>query len=263
MTGLQWDNGAAGAVTDTGDNSVFTSRNNTFTNNRYHLPDLTSSWFLWDGCCQDIDAWEGFGMDTGGTFDTATDNSTPPSPSRGLAPSSDAVASGNVTVPSTASYKVWTRIMAPDGSNDSVTLQIDNGPPVTVGDKALTPGTWTWVDYEMADEPSKISTDLTAGSHTIKLTAREDGVKLDRLLFLSDACVPSGNGDNCAPASPPPTPVYKDEDINQDGIVNILDFSLLASKFGQSGTGIGRTDINQDGIVNILDFSLLAAKFGT
>jgi hypothetical protein len=53
-----------------------------------------------------------------------------------------------------------------------------------------------------------------------------------------------------------------DEDINQDGSVNILDFSLLAGKFGQSGSGLGRSDINSDGIVNILDFSLLAGKFG-
>lgn len=52
------------------------------------------------------------------------------------------------------------------------------------------------------------------------------------------------------------------EDINQDGTVNLLDFSLLVSKFGQTGTGIGRSDINQDGIVNLQDFSLLVSKFG-
>lgn len=52
------------------------------------------------------------------------------------------------------------------------------------------------------------------------------------------------------------------EDINQDGIVNLLDFSALVSKFGQSGTGIGRSDINGDGIVNLQDFSLLVSKFG-
>lgn len=52
------------------------------------------------------------------------------------------------------------------------------------------------------------------------------------------------------------------EDINIDGAVDLLDFSLLAAKFGQSGTGLGRSDINADGTVNLLDFSLLAAKFG-
>lgn len=52
-------------------------------------------------------------------------------------------------------------------------------------------------------------------------------------------------------------------DINRDGHVNLLDFSLLASKFNQSGSGIGRSDINGDGVVNLLDFSLLASKYGT
>jgi hypothetical protein len=52
------------------------------------------------------------------------------------------------------------------------------------------------------------------------------------------------------------------EDINQDGNVDLLDFSVLASKYNQSGTGVGRADINGDGTVNLLDFSLLAAKYG-
>ena len=55
---------------------------------------------------------------------------------------------------------------------------------------------------------------------------------------------------------------YIDEDINQDGRVNILDFSLLVARFGQTGGSLGRADINGDGRVNILDFSLLANRFG-
>jgi hypothetical protein len=66
-----------------------------------------------------------------------------------------------------------------------------------------------------------------------------------------------------AAAIPPGAPVYLAEDINQDGHVNLLDFSMLAAKFGQSGAGLGRADINADGTVNLLDFSSLAAKFGT
>jgi hypothetical protein len=52
------------------------------------------------------------------------------------------------------------------------------------------------------------------------------------------------------------------EDINIDGQVNLLDFSALASVFGQTGAGLGRSDINGDGKVDILDFSRLASKFG-
>lgn len=54
------------------------------------------------------------------------------------------------------------------------------------------------------------------------------------------------------------------EDINQDGLVNIQDFSLLASSFGKTGAAITtpRADINGDAKVDLLDFSMLAAKFG-
>ena len=52
-------------------------------------------------------------------------------------------------------------------------------------------------------------------------------------------------------------------DINQDGHINLLDLSILASKYGQSGVGAGRADINQDGIVNLLDLSILASKYGS
>ena len=55
---------------------------------------------------------------------------------------------------------------------------------------------------------------------------------------------------------------FSAEDLNQDGHVNLLDFSLLAAKYGQTGTNLGRADINGDGKVNLLDFSLLAAQYG-
>lgn len=52
-------------------------------------------------------------------------------------------------------------------------------------------------------------------------------------------------------------------DINEDGHINLLDLSLLANEYGQSGSGIGRADINGDGQVNLLDLSLLANAYGS
>ena len=49
-------------------------------------------------------------------------------------------------------------------------------------------------------------------------------------------------------------------DVNQDGIVNILDLTLVASSFGK--TGQNDADVNGDGIVNILDLTLVAGAFG-
>lgn len=50
-------------------------------------------------------------------------------------------------------------------------------------------------------------------------------------------------------------------DINQDGIVDLTDYSLLATNFLSTTPSIPRADINTDGIVDLTDYSLLATQF--
>ena len=50
------------------------------------------------------------------------------------------------------------------------------------------------------------------------------------------------------------------EDVNKDGVVNIIDLTLVASNFGE--TGQNDADVNSDGVVNIIDLTLVAAAFG-
>ena len=50
-------------------------------------------------------------------------------------------------------------------------------------------------------------------------------------------------------------------DLNADGKVNALDFSLLASFYGASGATAQPYDLNGDNIVNQLDFNALATSF--
>ena len=71
------------------------------------------------------------------------------------------------------------------------------------------------------------------------------------------------NGNSSSPTINLAADTFLLPDINRDGHINLLDFSLLASKYGQSGSSLGRSDINGDGTVNLLDFSLLASKYGT
>ena len=47
-----------------------------------------------------------------------------------------------------------------------------------------------------------------------------------------------------------------DADVNDDGVVNILDLVLVANGFGNA-----EPDINGDGIVNILDLVVVANAF--
>ena len=58
---------------------------------------------------------------------------------------------------------------------------------------------------------------------------------------------------------PAAAPAQLAEDVNKDGVVNILDLTLVASNFGKSGKN--DADVNADGLVNILDLTLVAAAF--
>ena len=51
----------------------------------------------------------------------------------------------------------------------------------------------------------------------------------------------------------------KPYDVNKDGVVNILDLTFVASRFGQDDP---KADVNDDGLVNILDLVLVAQHFG-
>lgn len=53
-------------------------------------------------------------------------------------------------------------------------------------------------------------------------------------------------------------------DVNMDGVINILDLTLVASHFGETSTAdqSPNPDVNGDGTVNILDLTLVASHFG-
>jgi len=61
------------------------------------------------------------------------------------------------------------------------------------------------------------------------------------------------------PTTPMPTGTNLAGDINGDGIVNILDYTLLSNAFGTNNSS---ADLNKDGIVNILDYTILSNNFG-
>ncbi|MEM6750754.1 MAG: endonuclease/exonuclease/phosphatase family protein [Planctomycetota bacterium] len=52
-------------------------------------------------------------------------------------------------------------------------------------------------------------------------------------------------------------------DANNDGVVDLLDFDVLAQNFGSNtGNGAADGDFNGDGVVDLLDFDILAQNFG-
>ena len=47
-------------------------------------------------------------------------------------------------------------------------------------------------------------------------------------------------------------------DVNKDGVVNILDLTLVAQAIG---TGLAEGDVNGDGVVNVFDLVFVANQF--
>ncbi|MDE0688630.1 MAG: dockerin type I domain-containing protein [Candidatus Poribacteria bacterium] len=51
-------------------------------------------------------------------------------------------------------------------------------------------------------------------------------------------------------------------DVNQDGIVNVLDIIFVAQNLGQKPPADPRVDVNKDGQVNVLDLVFVAERLG-
>jgi len=133
--------------------------------------------------------------------------STHPAYAACAAPATDyGSATQTVSVTSAGTYRIWSRIMVPSATSSSYMLEVDGGTCYTVGGGSAIPAnTWTWVSYQNGTTTSLISPSLTAGTHSLKLIGNAAGVKVDRLLLLSDTtCTPTGTGDNCLTVPPPP-----------------------------------------------------------
>jgi hypothetical protein len=122
----------------------------------------------------------------------------------GALPTTGGTATFTVNVPSTGNYRFWTHLYASSASNNGVYLRVDTSYcQITVGDNSsLAAGQFTWVDYQGGSASNKVGLDLAAGNHTVTFAGLEDGVGVDKVLLTTDtACVPSGDGSNCANAS--------------------------------------------------------------
>ena len=54
----------------------------------------------------------------------------------------------SVTVPSTGTYSIWTRMQIPDSADNGILLNIDNTSCYNVGaNSSLATGSWQWVNY--------------------------------------------------------------------------------------------------------------------
>ena len=104
--------------------------------------------------------------------------------------------------------------------------------------------------------------DVATGQHKATLTGHTNSI-LSVAFSPDGTTLASGGGDgtallwNLAPPTdtPPQVSIY---DVNQDGIVNLVDLATVGAMFGQEGPRLSG-DINSDNVVNILDLVAVSA----
>ena len=81
---------------------------------------------------------------------------------------------------------------------------------------------------------------------------------------LSDVLLTDSAGNSTSPKIIATTeitePMFLPADVNEDGVINVLDLAFIAANFGK--TGKNSADVNRDGVVNIVDLTLAAAAIG-
>jgi len=109
----------------------------------------------------------------------------------------------SVSISTASTYRVWTRMYAPSTTANGVYMQIDQAAckvPVAHS-SALPAGTLTWVDWTNGSTSNKFNIPLSSGSHSVVLAGLDTGVEVDKVIFVSDGCTPTGDGTNCQASS--------------------------------------------------------------
>lgn len=136
-------------------------------------------------------------------------------------PSADyGTATMTVSIPETATYRIWTFMQVPDTNNNTYLLEVDGNNCYTVGG-AMPANAWTWIAHQSGNTNNKVDISLSKGTHTLKLIGRQPNVKINRLVFTSDlGCVPSGNGSNCDKPDDTATPTVSLNTPAADAVVS-------------------------------------------
>jgi len=151
---------------------------------------------------------------------------------------------------------------------------------------------WFWTpEWQAPGEgfhAGPIAIDTTAGLHRLSIVKRSiENPLIDKIVLTRTNEAPTNLGPEVTSCSTPtispspsptvspspspsptasPTPNPQESacqkaDLNQDGLVDISDYIVMANVFLQSVTSTNRADINQDLIVDIQDYALLAEQF--
>lgn len=179
------------------------------------------------------------------------------------APSADyGTVTSTVNIPQAGTYRIWSRMVTPNATDNSYMLEVDGNTCFIVGDGSFNASTWNtnssnWVDYQSGTVSNKINMNLTAGNHTIKMIGNAPDVMLDRVIFTSDSsCIPSGTGEDCAnpPDTTPPTVSITGPANNSNHNGGTVTVSATATD-DVGGSGMQKVEFYVDNVLQSTDNS--------
>lgn len=97
--------------------------------------------------------------------------------------SGEAVYSFNV--PTTATYRVWGRVAANSPADNSFFVSMDYDAGIAWYTALGARSTWFWNQVTDQHDPNPVSFTLAAGMHTLIVSQREDGTKLDKIAITT------------------------------------------------------------------------------
>jgi hypothetical protein len=157
-------------------------------------------------------------------------------------------------VPTDGEYVIWGRCIAPTSDDNSFWVSVDDGREhewwiARDGDGGRTE--WGW--FEVNDRVTSsypVTFDLSAGEHTLTVTWREDGTKLDRLFVTDDLdAEPTGTG-GTGGGTPTPTPTSTPAPSGPgqgpyDGSVRSIPGRIQAENYDVGGPDVSYSDTTE------------------
>jgi hypothetical protein len=163
----------------------------------------------------------------------------------------------DVEISTAGVYYMAVRRLALDNGDDSARVGVGgvqrddntfNGP---------TGSAWQWkrgTDFDLGS--------LSAGTHTIQIRRREDGFCVDRVMIADSLSKLPAEGST--EVGPDESPRYKSCDFDKDGDVDVVDLARLIQFFLTNESSVDIAPVNApDGIVNLLDFAIIAENWGS
>jgi hypothetical protein len=163
----------------------------------------------------------------------------------------------DVEISTAGVYYMAVRRIALDNGDDSATVGVGGNERDDNTFNGPTGSTWQWkrgTDFDLGN--------LSAGTYTIQIRRREDGLCVDRVMIADSwSKLPA---DGSTEAGPDESPRYKSGDFDKDGDVDVVDLARQMQFWltNESSVDIAPVDA-PDGIINLLDLAIITKNWST